>query len=112
VIRYTTKPEHAEENARLIRDVFAELGATRPAGLCCDAYRLDDGVSFMHVVDVEGPDHPLAAMASFAAFPAGSANGAATARPRPAAVVGSYSSDTWRAPQTPRQVAHATGRVG
>ena len=27
VVRYRTKPECAEENARLIRDVFAELAA-------------------------------------------------------------------------------------
>ncbi len=27
VVRYTTKPEHAEENERLIRKVFAELAS-------------------------------------------------------------------------------------
>ncbi len=29
VIRYRTKPEHADENERLVRDVFAELAETR-----------------------------------------------------------------------------------
>ena len=30
VIRYRTKPEHADENQRLIRDVFAELAEQSP----------------------------------------------------------------------------------
>jgi len=112
MVSYKLKPDRVAENERLAAAVYVALREARPRGLRYATFRLADGVSFMHVVAVEGPDHPLAAMASFAAFPAGSANGAATARPRPAAVVGSYSSDTWRAPQTPRQVAHATGRVG
>ena len=29
VIRYTTKPERAEENERLIRNVFAELARSQ-----------------------------------------------------------------------------------
>jgi hypothetical protein len=94
VIRYTTKPEHAEENARLIRDVFAELAATRPAGLRYDAYRLADGVSFMHVVDLEGPDNPLAGLGSFAAFQAGIEERCSAApTPTEAGIVGSYSSE-------------------
>ena len=30
VIRYRTKPEHADENERLVRDVFAELAEQDP----------------------------------------------------------------------------------
>ncbi len=33
VVRYRTKPECADENERLIRDVFAELADARPDGL-------------------------------------------------------------------------------
>ena len=33
VIRYRTNPQDANENARLIRDVFAELAAEQPGGL-------------------------------------------------------------------------------
>jgi hypothetical protein len=33
IIRYTTKPELAEENARPIRIVLAELDSLRPAGV-------------------------------------------------------------------------------
>ena len=68
VIRYTTKPERAEENAELIRAVFAELAATAPTGVHYDAYRLEDGVSFVHVVTLDGDDNPLMQNAAFAAF--------------------------------------------
>ena len=33
VVRYRTKPEHADENARLIEGVFAELAELEPDGL-------------------------------------------------------------------------------
>lgn len=68
VIRYTTKPERAEENAELIRAVFVELASTRPAGIRYNAYRLDDGVSFVHVVTLDGDDNPLMSNGAFAAF--------------------------------------------
>ena len=46
VIRYRTNPQDADENARLIRDVFTELAADQPGGLRYASFRLDDGVSF------------------------------------------------------------------
>jgi hypothetical protein len=54
VIRYQTKPEAADENQRLIENVFAELAAAAPAGLRYSAVRLADGVTFVHVVEGEG----------------------------------------------------------
>ncbi|MBR7834233.1 hypothetical protein KDL01_13240 [Actinospica durhamensis] len=54
VIRYRTTPEAAEENQRLIEGVFAQLAAATPAGLRYSAFRLADGVTFVHVVDGEG----------------------------------------------------------
>ena len=48
VVRYRTKSDRAEENERLIREVFAELAEEQPAGLRYAAFRLDDGVSFVH----------------------------------------------------------------
>jgi hypothetical protein len=57
VIRYQTRPETAEENQRLIEAVFTALAATTVPGLLYSAFRLDDGVTFVHVVDGEGlPD--------------------------------------------------------
>ncbi|MEV0170381.1 hypothetical protein AB0I00_04510 [Streptomyces sp. NPDC050803] len=63
VIRYRTKPESADENQRLIENVFAELAAA-PAGLRYSSFRLADGVTFVHVVDGEG----LPELAAFQEF--------------------------------------------
>ncbi|MEU7588919.1 hypothetical protein AB0A95_21830 [Micromonospora sp. NPDC049230] len=54
VIRYQTTPEAADENQRLIEDVFAELAATAPPGLRYSSFRLADGITFVHVVDGDG----------------------------------------------------------
>ncbi len=71
VVRYRTKPEHADENARLIGEVFAELAESEPDGLRYAAFRLDDGVSFVHVAILDGEVNPLSGSAAFAAFQAG-----------------------------------------
>ena len=50
VVRYTARsPEAADENSRLIQQVFAELAAEDPGSLRYAAFRLADGVSFVHV---------------------------------------------------------------
>src|SRR5258707_1120111 len=57
VIRYEMKPETADENQRLIEAVFAELAETKPDTVRYAALRLEDGVSFVHVVfNEEGTD--------------------------------------------------------
>ena len=71
VIRYKTHPECADENERLIRDVFAELAEQQPPGLRYAAFRLDDGVSFVHVAVTDGAANPLSASAAFGKFQAG-----------------------------------------
>ena len=68
VIRYTTTPESADENARLVADVYAELSGTKPDGLRYATFRLDDGVSFLHVAVLDGDENPLTVSAAFAAF--------------------------------------------
>jgi hypothetical protein len=70
IVRYTTRPEHADENQALVEQVFAELAADRPAGLRYASFRLADGVSFVHVADVDTDDgsNPLTATAAFAEF--------------------------------------------
>ena len=71
VIRYRTKPEQADENERLIRAVFAELAQEDPDGLHYATFRLDDGVSFVHVAVLDGEENPLTSSPAFAAFQAG-----------------------------------------
>jgi hypothetical protein len=70
VVRYQAKPERADENQRLIEAVFAELNDREPEGFTYKVFRLDDGVSFIHVViehDVDEPES-LQAVPAFQAF--------------------------------------------
>jgi len=72
VVRYKAKPDRAEENQRLIEKVFAELHATAPGGVRYAAFRLADGVSFVHVASIERDDgsNPLTEVAAFSEFQA------------------------------------------
>ncbi len=91
VIGYTTKPECAEENARLIGNVFAELAEQQPDGLRYVAFRLDDGVSFVHVALLDGDQNPLTTSAAFGEFQAGIMDRCAQGPvPADATVAGSY----------------------
>ena len=72
VVRYQTKPDRADENQALIEAVFADLEQRQPEGFTYRAFRLADGVSFVHVViehDVADPDS-LNDVPAFQAFTA------------------------------------------
>ena len=76
VVRYEAKPERADENQQLIEAVFADLEERQPEGFTYKVFRLEDGVSFIHVViehDVDDPDS-LQAVPAFQAFVAGVAD--------------------------------------
>ncbi|MBM3678498.1 MAG: hypothetical protein FJW96_11540 [Actinobacteria bacterium] len=92
IVTYKTHPESADENERLVADVFAELNATCPAGIRYAAFRLDDCVSFVHVAMLDDDlPNPLAASAAFAAFQRDLAGRCAVAPlPVGARLVGSY----------------------
>jgi hypothetical protein len=91
VIRYKTHPESADENERLIRDVFDELARRKPEGLRYSAFRLDDGVSFLHVALIDGDENPLTASAAFGRFQSGIKDRCAEGpAPADATVIGSY----------------------
>jgi quinol monooxygenase YgiN len=49
MVRYKVKPGRAAENEQLVRAVYEELHRTQPDGLRYATFRLDDGVSFVHV---------------------------------------------------------------
>jgi len=68
IVRYRTHPEAADENARLIANVFASLAELAPDGFDYSSYRLADGVSFVHVASLDGDDNPLAGLPAFAEF--------------------------------------------
>lgn len=71
VIQYQTRPEAAEENERLVAQVFAELAAEQPEGLRYASLRLADGVSFVHVVVSEAGSDALPQLAAFQEFARG-----------------------------------------
>jgi hypothetical protein len=71
LIRYTTKPDRADENERLIQAVFEELRAKAPDSVRYLALRLADG-TFLHLVADEGSGgNPIPGLAAFRAFQSG-----------------------------------------
>jgi hypothetical protein len=70
IVQYRTRPERAEENQDLVERVFGELQATAPAGLRYASFRLADGVTFVHVAEVDTADgtNPLTATPAFTEF--------------------------------------------
>jgi hypothetical protein len=71
LIRYRTKPDQADANVKLVEAVYAELDRTRPDGVSYATFRLDDQVTFVHVVQVRHEPNPLFAVKAFGEFQAG-----------------------------------------
>ena len=70
MVRYKVKPDRAAENEPLVRAAYDELRRTEPAGLRYATFRLDDGVSFVHLASVEAEDgrSPLSEVKAFQRF--------------------------------------------
>jgi len=66
MVTYRVKDGRTEENSAYVRDVMAELEASAPAGVTYTVSVLDDGVTFVHVVD--GDSGPVLASESFQRF--------------------------------------------
>jgi hypothetical protein len=71
LIRYRTKPDQADANAKLVEAVYAELHRTNPDGVSYATFRLNDQVTFVHVVQVRLEPSPLLAVQAFGEFQAG-----------------------------------------
>jgi radical SAM superfamily enzyme with C-terminal helix-hairpin-helix motif len=67
VVRYKTKPDAAQENERLIKQVFQELQAKSPAGVRYIALRLDDD-TFIHFSTTEDGESPIPKLEAFGSF--------------------------------------------
>ena len=74
LIRYRTRPEQADANAKLVRAVYEDLRRTQPDGLSYATFRLADQVTFLHLVRTEQTPSPLLAVRAFAEFQAGIAD--------------------------------------
>ena len=72
MVQYTVKPDRVAENKELVRAVYGELHETRPRGLRYATFKLDDGVSFVHLADhdEDGSDQ-LTQLDSFKRFQEG-----------------------------------------
>jgi hypothetical protein len=68
VVRYRTRPDAAEENARLVEGVFTSLADVDPGDFRYTTYRLADGVTFLHVAHFAGTGNPLVTLPAFAEF--------------------------------------------
>ena len=69
MVRYRVKPVRAAENEELVRAVYAALHRTQPDGFRYATYRLDDGVSFVHVAShADGVPNPLTELEAFQRF--------------------------------------------
>jgi hypothetical protein len=76
LIRYKTKPESADENQRLIENVYAELADRNPGGMRYATLRLEDGVTFIHIFMTDSDETPntMGEIAAFAEFQRGLSN--------------------------------------
>jgi hypothetical protein len=71
VVRYRVKPGRTEENAELVRAVYAELAKLQPPGFRYSTMLLDDGETFIHVAVSDGGKVPLPDLAAFRRFQEG-----------------------------------------
>jgi hypothetical protein len=72
MVRYKVKADRAAENESYITRVFEQLKRDKPPGLHYASFKLDDGVSFVHIVSLEAADgsNPLGELSAFKAFTA------------------------------------------
>jgi hypothetical protein len=70
MVTYRVKDGRAEENSAYVRDVMTDLEASGTTGVTYDVYLLDDGVTFLHVVDEEGEGGKVQVSQAFQRFTA------------------------------------------
>jgi hypothetical protein len=70
IVRYKLKRDRVAENEELVRAVYEELHRTAPEGLRYATFKLDDGVSFIHLASTETEDgrSPLSDVTAFKEF--------------------------------------------
>jgi hypothetical protein len=73
MVRYRLKAECVDDNLRLVEDVYRALARLQPHGLRYATFRLDDGLSFMHIASYDSEDDrkTLTGLPEFRRFLAG-----------------------------------------
>jgi hypothetical protein len=67
MVRYRVKADQVAKNEELVRAVYEELGSSEPEDLRYATFKLDDGVSFVHLAE-HGDENPLGKVAAFKEF--------------------------------------------
>ncbi len=70
MVTYRVKDGRADENAAYVRDVMADLDARSTEGVAYSVYLLEDGVTFLHVVEEEGDGGKVQVSEAFQRFTA------------------------------------------
>ena len=70
MVTYRVKADKAEENEKLIKQVFKQLLKQLPEGIQYSVYKQSDGVSFVHIAAFEdaGADHLFRELPAFKDF--------------------------------------------
>ncbi len=71
MVRYKVKPDQVARNEELVRAVYDELARRQPDGLGYATFRLDDGVTFVHLAQIDADGNPLGDLEAFKHFLAG-----------------------------------------
>ncbi|MBN9389143.1 MAG: hypothetical protein J0I20_14035 [Chloroflexi bacterium] len=72
MVRYKVKADRAAENEGYITKVFEQLKSEQPDHLRYASFKLEDGVSFVHIAfnDTENNPNPLTTLSAFKDFTA------------------------------------------
>jgi len=67
------KADRAAENEAYVKRVFEQLARERTPGVRYATFKLDDGVSFVHIASIDSTDggNPLTELSAFKEFSAG-----------------------------------------
>jgi hypothetical protein len=68
IVRYRLKPECVAENEALVAEVFEALARTAPTDLRYACLKLDDGVTFVHIVQNRAGAAQLPQLPAFKKF--------------------------------------------
>ena len=68
MVRYKVKPDQAAHNEELVRAVYAELHEREPSGIRYATFRLDDGVTFVHLAETDADPAALTGLQAFKKF--------------------------------------------
>jgi hypothetical protein len=68
MVRYRVKADLVARNEELVRAVYAELDRSEPSGLRYATFRLEDGVTFVHIAETEEARNPLSDVKAFREF--------------------------------------------